>query len=355
MDAIRSEIGAFLHGASALGAGVYGDYVSLPLTRRIFSSLFRGYPTRPTPIGANDHVIFTGVMWTPAYQQLFRQLHSTGVRFSVLVYDIIPIERPDLVVEAHRERFIKWLKMILSKATVIFVSSHSMIDKLRKCSVIFDIRIKARLVQIYFGTTTLLESSPRQLSALVKPVQQRPENGFVLSVGTIDKRKNQSLLVEIWGRLISEGYQDLPRLVLLGRLDVDLDALSPEGKRAIDSGMVQILRDQPDEVVANLYRDCLFTVFPSFIEGYGLPVVESLRFGKLCVCSDLAEIREFAGDLVWYFDPTNPESAYRVIRTALASPAKRQKTEREIARRFVPQPWSSTFLAMVANIQSVRI
>lgn len=347
LDAIRAETGASLRSASRIEEGE-----PLPWTRRLWGTLFPRRAVATGRNGAEDHVLFTGVVWTPAFQQFFEQLHASDVGFSVLVYDIIPIERPDLVSAEHRQNFTEWLKTVLSTATVIFVSSHAMIEKLRKCALIFDVGIKADLVKISFGTETAL--TPKL------PGTQRPEsglrpgtaNGFVLSVGTIDKRKNQLMLVEIWGRLLSDEIPDLPTLILLGRLDLDLDGLTPDGKRALDSGLVRILSDQPDEVVAELYRDCLFTVFPSFIEGYGLPVAESLRFGKLCVCSDLPEIREFAGDLAWYFDPTDPGSAEQAIRSALDGPGKRREAEEQIARRFVPQPWSATFSQMISGIEA---
>lgn len=352
VDVVRAETGGAHQSADRIEERGIEAGDPLPWTRRLWGALFQRREVAKERDGGDDHVLFTGVVWTPAFQQLFEQLHASDVNFSVLVYDIIPIERPDLVSAEHRENFTAWLKTVLSTATVIFVSSHAMIDKLRKCALIFDVRIRAELVRISFGTETGLTPKLRERRGPERGSGPGAGNGFVLSVGTIDKRKNQLMLVEIWGRLLSDRIQHLPTLILLGRLDIDLDGLTTDGKRAIDSGVVKILSDQPDDVVADLYRDCLFSVFPSFIEGYGLPVAESLRFGKLCICSDLPEIREFAGDLAWYFDPTDPGSAEQAIRSVLDEPGKRREAEAEIARRFVPQPWSSTFSQMISGIAS---
>ena len=90
----------------------------------------------------------------------------------------------------------------------------------------------------------------------------------------------------------------------------------------------------------------LFTVFPSYSEGYGLPVAESLMAGKLCVTSDLPVIREFADDFVWYFDPTDEKSAYERIRRAIEVPELRAAAENHIRERFVPVPWGRTFQAI---------
>jgi glycosyltransferase involved in cell wall biosynthesis len=52
-----------------------------------------------------------------------------------------------------------------------------------------------------------------------------------------------------------------------------------------------------------LYRNCLFTVFPSTIEGYGLPAAESMAYGKFCLASNATSIPEAAGIFADYFDP----------------------------------------------------
>ena len=54
-----------------------------------------------------------------------------------------------------------------------------------------------------------------------------------------------------------------------------------------------------DAALNALYRAALFTVFPSLIDGHGLPVSGGLAYGKLCVAADLAVIREHAADLPW--------------------------------------------------------
>ncbi|HET7715282.1 MAG TPA: glycosyltransferase [Bauldia sp.] len=321
---------------------------SMSFSHTIISSIYPIFNIRQIK---TDHIIFTGAIWSKNYEDLFIKLNSNRVPFSVLVYDVIPLENPEFVSKKHYSQFLDWLKTTLSLSTNIFVSSQSLSSKLKKLRVIFDIRDSAPITKIPFGTESQLKQSTSKLSPWDDTGLSDNPNGFVLSVGTIDRRKNQLMLVEIWAKLAADEIANLPKLVLAGRLQAGLETLTEPARQLIDGGIVQILEAPPDSILAGLYEDCVFTVFPSLNEGYGLPVVESLCFGKLCVCSDLPEIREFAGDLAWYFDPTSIPAAYETIRLAIESPEKRRSAEQKISREFVPTPWSLTLAAMIAGIE----
>src|SRR5262249_18632658 len=88
-----------------------------------------------------------------------------------------------------------------------------------------------------------------------------------------------------------------------------------------------------------LYRNCLFTVYPSFYEGWGLPVGESLWYGKCCVASNATSIPEIGGTLVDYHDPFDFEECYRLIRRSIVDIAYRTRREEEIRKTYQPTTW----------------
>lgn len=65
-----------------------------------------------------DHVFFNGLVWTPMFEEIFLDLSRRSVAFSVLVHDIIPIERPDLVSADYTASFEKWLVVAVNTALV---------------------------------------------------------------------------------------------------------------------------------------------------------------------------------------------------------------------------------------------
>jgi glycosyltransferase involved in cell wall biosynthesis len=105
-----------------------------------------------------------------------------------------------------------------------------------------------------------------------------------------------------------------------------------------------------DDAVAAAYRQCLITVFPSLMEGWGLPVEESLERGKFCVASDRGAIPEVGGDLVDYFDAASDDSAFVAIERAIFDPVYRSTREARIRAEFQPRSWADCAAALVAHL-----
>jgi glycosyltransferase involved in cell wall biosynthesis len=124
---------------------------------------------------------------------------------------------------------------------------------------------------------------------------------YILSVGTIEPRKNLDRLLDALRILRREGLAT--NLVLVGRLGwlyegflAKLDAF--EYRDAVfRCGFV------PDEDLPAIYTGADVTVMASIYEGFGLPVLESMACGTPVVCSSTSSLPEFGGDAARYFDP----------------------------------------------------
>jgi glycosyltransferase involved in cell wall biosynthesis len=112
-------------------------------------------------------------------------------------------------------------------------------------------------------------------------------------------------------------------------------------------GKIISIEHPSDAELAALYRGCLFTVFPSLYEGWGLPVTESLTFGKPCVISNATSLPEAGGTLARYFDPENIAEATRVIHETIADRAALAAWERRIATEFQPVAWDVSAQAII--------
>ncbi len=117
---------------------------------------------------------------------------------------------------------------------------------------------------------------------------------LVLSVGTLEKRKNHAGLLDAAEILWAEGLAF--ELILVGRLrakdETEIPDRISEMRRA--GRTVSWLGPVDDATLEDLYHRAAFTVFPSFAEGYGLPVAESLSRGCPCVCSSEGAVGEIA-------------------------------------------------------------
>jgi glycosyltransferase involved in cell wall biosynthesis len=86
------------------------------------------------------------------------------------------------------------------------------------------------------------------------------------------------------------------------------------------------------------------------MEGWGLPVEESLEQGKLCVASDRGAIPEVGGDLIDYFDVADDASALAAIERAIFDHDHRAEREVRIHREFHPRSWADCVAMLVAHL-----
>ena len=141
--------------------------------------------------------------------------------------------------------------------------------------------------------------------------------------------------------MIDDG-DDPPHLICVGRLGWRASAfLSSLVETNYLDGRVHLLREVSDVDLRVLYERCLFTVFPSLYEGWGLPVGESLAIGKICVCSDRTSIREVACDCGVYIDIDNVDQSFEVIRNLIVDEALRSSWRQDIRRNYAPITWQS--------------
>ena len=174
----------------------------------------------------------------------------------------------------------------------------------------------------------------------------------MLIVSTIEARKNHMLAFRTWRRLVEELPPDrVPTLVFAGRVGwMVQDLMQQLDNCQYLDGKVVVVPDPTDAELVALYRDCRFTLFPSLYEGWGLPVTESLSFGKLCIASDRTSLPEAGGAMCLYLDPDNITSATEIIRDACLDDALIAEREARIAADFHPVPWRRSAEALVGTL-----
>jgi glycosyltransferase involved in cell wall biosynthesis len=122
------------------------------------------------------------------------------------------------------------------------------------------------------------------------------QGSFILTIGTIEVRKNHITLVQAWNKLLKSKKLANHKLVIVGKWGWKVEELkeylatNPE----LNSHII-ILNNVKDQELDTLYKYCSFTVFPSIAEGYGLPIVESIYHGKLCITSNTTAMPEVGG------------------------------------------------------------
>jgi glycosyltransferase involved in cell wall biosynthesis len=294
-----------------------------------------------------DILLMLATTWShPDYAGLIsRRCKANGLQFALLLYDLIPVRRPEwcdrILVQNHR----KWIDSVLPLCDQVFAISHA---------TALDVEAYAREQRISLpgAVVTLPIGSESWQPADRRSDRLPPPGSYALIVSTIEARKNHLLLFRVWRRLLEEMPLDrVPTLVFAGRVGWLVTDLMQQIANSENLGGKLLLVDSPcDSELAALYHGCLFTMFPSFFEGWGLPVTESLAFGKPCIISNRTSLPEAGGKLARSFDPDNLHDAHALIREVIEDPDGLARWEAKVRREFRPVPWSATVDALLVGL-----
>lgn len=153
--------------------------------------------------------------------------------------------------------------------------------------------------------------------ARVRAKYALPEK-YLLSVGTLQPRKNYARLSEASAQLPNE-YA----LVIVGKKGWLSDAIPARVRELNMQARVKFLDYAPLGDLPALYAGAQCAVFPSLYEGFGFPALEAQACETPLVCSNTSSLPEIAGDGAEYFDPTNADDMARALRVVLENPARR--------------------------------
>lgn len=243
----------------------------------------------------------------------FSQTH-----LSMIVYDFIPLWYPEYVA-MRLEIFINYLRLLRAADKVSCISAD-VARQTRQVTACFreDINL---VIESHDLPGAIHEDESDEAEMLQVPTID-DDLPYILCVGTIEIRKNQRMLLHACRKLMDEGLKF--RLVFAGNPGWKAEKFLDDLKSARRKNYAIALKySVSDSELARLYKGCAFTAFCSHAEGFGLPIVESLRFQKPVVVSDRGCMRDLGQRLggCRFIDPDRQESLEEAIRLLLTDQA----------------------------------
>lgn len=293
------------------------------------------------------------VHWAPGDTYLCLTLHRSpditalidqwataqAVRVVTMVYDLIPVVAPQFSTYDEESQRALFRSAFQSASHLIAISHNTAHDVQTFCS---DEGIAAPPATVVPPASAISHSTPQRPETPDLPAE------FILCVGTIEPRKNHHLLFDLWEGFTRTGT-DVPHLVIAGSIgwlnDETMHRLrtTPELRSS-----VTFVESPSDAELHWLYRNCLFTVYPSLYEGWGLPVSESLTAGKICVTSDRGSLVEAGEGLALHVDATD-RAAWRSTVLGLHHDRQRLRMlEDRISRQHVTRTVDDVVSEIVA-------
>lgn len=249
------------------------------------------------------------------------------------IHDLTFLTHPQFHVPANRNQcLLATLRAVARGATVIAVSEATA-GEVRKWFDLPDERLRV-VYEAASAAFAALEGA--ELEAARRRLAERfgLDGPFVLSVGTLEPRKNIARLIKAYGRLDRD---------LRARVPLALVGGGGWKREAVFAGdwpdYVRRLGSVSEEDLIALYNVASVVAYPSLVEGFGLPVVEAMACGTPVLTSNRSSLVEVAGDAALCVDPFDVAAIRRGLEALLRAPSRRERYRQAGLERAATFSW----------------
>ncbi len=279
-----------------------------------------------------------GVLFNTGHSGLDRPNYGVAVVKRCLkpvffLHDLIPISHPEYCRAGEAERHHRRLETMLSTGKGLIVNSAATRDELMAYAAERGVTVPPCAVALL---------APARLP---EPYRARPlDKPYFVVLGTIEPRKNHSLLLHLWRQLVAELGEAAPQLVVIGQRGWECEQVVDLLDRcAALQGHVTELPRCDDRELATWLKHAQALLFPSFIEGFGMPLVEALMLGVPVIASDLPVFREIAGEIPHYLDPLDGPGWRQTVLAFMKPESVERQVQMGRMESYAPPTWEQHF------------
>ena len=270
--------------------------------------------TSPLVIEPNDHLVLLDSTWHDQYFGQVENLKARGLKVTAVIYDLIPLTRPEFVQKRLRDIYKKWFAWVVQHAdgfacisrvvrdeVRVMVADQAGLERSESCSYSY----------FHLGSELDLRQGHGDPQSELVDIFTSPTPVF-LNVGTLEPRKNHTYLLDAFDMLWRAGSK--ASLCLVGGIGWKCETLIARIRNHPQNGSSLFWFGKlGDDGLDYAYRHASSLVISSHAEGFGLPIVEALQRGLPVMASDIPVFREIGGEFVAYFDLKDPSSLMELV------------------------------------------
>jgi len=243
----------------------------------------------------------SGWGYVDEYPELLNAARAAGAKVVGCIYDLIPLRYPAATALKNSAPFASWFKKVLLRCDAIVCISQSvaqdLVAYLREERLAAPANMRIGWWPLGADFRAGAERAPSKAAAHIAAAP----TPFFMSVGTLEPRKAYPVALDAFELLWSQGCD--ARYVIVGRPGWNTQALQRRIRQHKEFGRRLFWLDNAgDADLIYLYPRARALIFPSFVEGFGMPLIEAAHYGARVIASDIPVFREVGGDSVVYFN-----------------------------------------------------
>lgn len=307
----------------------------------------------------DDIFVTVGLIWDYLpLEKIYARKAEQGFKVVGMIYDLVPYKVPEYCLGVPPSFFKSVVDLIWCADEILTISKLTKQDVEEFVSK-YQLPHPTIVDVSYLGMDVgVLQDGYVPDRAELDVSALRPGK-FVLQVGTMEPRKNHALTLTAWRLMAKEGFPELMPLVVVGAQAWGVGDVLEMAKRDRCLSPKYFVHSNrvSDQTLLWLYKNCFMTVYPSFYEGWGLPISESLVHGKFCLTGDNGALVEAGAGYAEHLSPFDVMGWARRLKELMQHPEEVESKNARIRAEYKGLSWaasSAAFFGLVDQLQEVR-
>jgi len=273
-------------------------------------------------------------------------LKKNGVKIAVQIYDIIPITHPQYCHQNTTYFFMNYLAAHLEYADIIIVSTESTKQEINMLT--DQLSLGRKKIEVVPLGSDFIDDVTKKGDVDKTVIKIAARQKYILMVGTIEPRKNHKLLIDAYDKYLSN---ENINIIIAGRVGWNVEEFVKQLMGHYDyNSRIFHVEGANDATIDYLYRNAFYVAFPTYNEGFGLPLIEAIERGTPVAATNIGVLREVGKDFCQYFEQDNAKELADIIKACLQDQTAYTKIKEKLAN-FVGIKWDESAEMMISVLQ----
>lgn len=274
----------------------------------------------------------------------------------ISILDLSYIKYPELFQKSDLNQLTKWTKYSAKKAKGILTISQASKDDIIKTYGVAENKVMVTYPGIKNESRIMNQES--RIDAIRKKYGVKGD--YILFVGTLQPRKNITRLIEAFSKISNiKNQRSNINLIIVGKKGWKFEEILSAPKKFGIENKVKFLDFVTDEDLTAFYKNAVCFVLPSLYEGFGLPILEAMKYGCPVITSNVSSLPEAGGNAALYVNPLDVNDIAKNLESIISPSADGSELREKLIKKGFEQvkkfSWEKTAKETLNALEGLRM